>query len=150
MNIYADAWLAWLHFILIFLLLAALVGELILCRPPMSTDVIRRLRRLDLLYGLSALSLLIVGLARAGHFGKSWAFYSIQPWFWLKLACFGVVGLLSIYPTVVFLRWGRQSKSAGDPSVDAAGIKKVRLFIHLELALLPVIVFAAVMMARGL
>jgi putative membrane protein len=149
MNIYGDAAVSWLHYMLIFAVIAALVGELVLCRAPLSPEAVRRLSRFDL-PGLSALLLLIVGFARALHFAKGWAFYAAEPWFWVKIGAFALVGLLSIFPTMEFIRWNRAAKNGTAPAPDEARLRTVRRTIHLELALLPVIVLAAVMMARGL
>lgn len=150
MSIYADALISWLHYILVFAVIAALVGELVLCRTPISAESMQRLSRFDLGYGLSALLLLVIGFARALYFAKGWAFYSVQPWFWVKIATFAVVGLLSVFPTIEFIRWSRAAKKGKPAEPSPARIALIRRTIHLELALLPVIVLAAVMMARGL
>lgn len=150
MNIFGDAAISWLHYMLVFAVIAALVGELVLCRTPLAPETVRRLARFDLVYGISAMLLLIVGFVRALHFAKGWAFYVAEPWFWVKIGAFALVGLLSIFPTMEFIRWNRAAKSGTVPEPDAARLRTVRRTIHLELALLPVIVLAAVMMARGL
>lgn len=150
MHIYVDALASWLHFVLIFALIAALVGELVLCKLPLTADIVRRLTRFDFVYGMTALLLLIVGFWRAMAYAKGWSFYSVQPWFWFKVATFAAVGIVSIYPTVHFIRWNRAAKRGEAPHVSPERIKKIRGMIHLELALLPIIAFAAVMMARGL
>jgi putative membrane protein len=58
------------------------------------------------------------------------------------MALFIAVALLSIYPTVKFLKW-RQG-------VDAAAVPKIRRILHLELAGVVIILLCAALMARGI
>ena len=59
------------------------------------------------------------------------------------------VGLLSIYPTVQFLKWRKALKARQAPALDGAVRKRIRMVLHVELTLLLVIILLAVMMARG-
>src|SRR5690606_23497706 len=62
------------------------------------------LAKVDALYGLSAVLLVAVGLYRALHLDKGWEYYSHSVPFIIKLSLFGVIALLSVYPTVQFIR----------------------------------------------
>jgi putative membrane protein len=143
-----DAWMSVLHWWLVFGLIAALVLEVGYCRGAMDAATIRRLARIDMLYGIFALLLVIVGFGRAMHGAKGWAFYSGNPVFWTKIALFALLGLLSIGPTVKFLRWKKATRNGG--SIDAAQAASVRKWLHAELALLIPIPVAAAFMARGI
>src|SRR6478735_6991342 len=110
MDIIGDLIMSWLHYLLIFAIVGTLVAELVLCRSPLTPETISRLARFDMVYGLSALSLLIVGFGRATGFAKGWAYYSVQPWFWVKIALFATVGLISIVPTMKLVRWNKAMK----------------------------------------
>ena len=60
------------------------------------------------------------------------------------------VGLLSILPTVQFLGWRKALKEGRVPALDDGKRRQVRMVIHIELALLFVIMLCAAMMARGI
>lgn len=62
------------------------------------------------------------------------------------MAAFGVAGLISILPTLAFLRWRKRLKGDAATLPSAAEIAGVRRFLGIELlVLLLVPVFAAVM-----
>jgi putative membrane protein len=68
----------------------------------------------------------------------------------VKLALFIVVGLLSILPTVQFLGWRTALKNGRLPELDDGRRRRLRMFIHIELTLLFVIMLCAALMARGI
>ena len=80
-----TALMAFLHHLFAFTLVACVVYEFIAYRKGMTIDEARRIQRADLMYGISAGLLLIVGFLRVYYFEKGWAFYSNSPFFWLKL-----------------------------------------------------------------
>jgi putative membrane protein len=141
---------AFLHHIAAFALVAGLAVEIALMRGEPGPERIRRLARADMVVGISATFLFLVGLARVFHFEKG-AVYYFHNWAFIgKLSFFLLAALLSIYPTVKLISWSRALKRGETPSIDAATLRKVRMVIHLELtAVLPIVLFAA-MMARGI
>lgn len=140
---------AFLHHVAAFGLVAALTVELVLVRGELGTAAIRRLARADMAVGLSALVLLLVGLARVFHFEKGAAYYFHNWAFIAKLSLFLLVGLLSIYPTLKFASWNKAARRGQIPVVDAATLRRLRMTIHTELAAILPIVLCAAMMARG-
>lgn len=66
-----------------------------------------------------------------------------------EVAAFPAVGLISIYPTRVFLSWNAALRGGSAPQLDARTFRRVRLCVRLEVALLVVIVVCAAFMARG-
>lgn len=143
-----DAWMSVLHFWLVFALITVLVLEMAYCRGLPDLATVQRLARIDMLYGLFAVLLVIVGFGRAMHGAKGWAFYSGNPVFWIKIALFALMGLMSIMPTLAFLRWRKTLKAGG--SIEAAQVARVRRWLHAELTLLIPIPIAAAFMARGI
>jgi putative membrane protein len=134
-----DWLLASAHHIILLTLVTALAGEAVLLRLPPSAEILSRLGFLDALYGLSALLLLAIG----------WAFYSGNPVFWFKMIVFAVIGILSIGPTVKFLRWRKQH--AADGSLPAAHEwSGVRRLVMIQAHALALVVIAAAAMARGI
>lgn len=135
-----DLALAVLHHVLVFGLAVMLALELAALRA--SSPDLRRLARLDAGYGLTAVLVLAIGAARVVWGGKGWAFYEANPFFWIKIGLFAVIGLISILPTIRILKWRRAG--VADPSALAATAALVRL----ELLLLAPLVAAAAAMAR--
>ena len=66
------------------------------------------------------------------------------------MALFTIVGLLSIYPTVRFIKWNSVLSENRSPEIPEVEFKNVRLMLWLELAGLVLILFAAPLMARGI
>ncbi|HEX8231843.1 MAG TPA: DUF2214 family protein [Caulobacteraceae bacterium] len=143
-----DLVLAVLHHLLAFGLAAIIGAEAMLLRPGVGAKELARLGRLDLAYGVSAGLLLAVGVCRAVFAAKGWEYYQGNPWFWAKMASFLLVGLMSIPPTVAFIRWRR--RLGGDTALVLADseVAPVRTWIRLEAAGLALIVVFAVVMAR--
>src|SRR5687768_2059435 len=93
--------LRYFHFVSIFAIVGALVSEHLLLKPVLTRAEIRRLSIIDAVYGLAALTLLGVGLTLwLGGVGKPSDWYSLNWIFHLKISCFLLIGLMSIYPTV--------------------------------------------------
>ena len=138
-----DAWLAVVHHLAVFGLLGVLAVEWGLVRPGMGAAEVERLGRVDRLYGLFAAVVLAAGVARVAWGAKPVDFYTGNPVFWVKMASFAAVGLLSVGPTMQYLRWRREPP--GDDEVARA-----RRAVGRQLALFPAIPVAAALMARGI
>lgn len=145
-----SAFVAFLHHVLAFTLVACVVYEFIAYHRGLTIDEARRIQRADLVYGISAGLLLIVGLLRVFYLEKGPAFYTNNPYFWLKMSAFLVVGLLSIDPTVRYIRWNRILKENRPPEIGEKEYRRTRLVLTLEVIGLAVILFAAAWMARGI
>ena len=144
-----TALMAFLHHILAFTLTACLVYEFIAYRKNMSIAEIRRIQRTDLVYGISAGLLLLVGLLRVFFFEKGPNFYMNNPFFWVKLTAFLVVALLSIDPTIRYIRWNQTLRQNEVPEISEPEYRRTRLLLWLEVIGIAVILLAAPLMARG-
>lgn len=136
--------LRYLHFISIFAIAATLVSEHILLKKEMTRMEIKRLSQIDAVYGLAALTLLGAGLTLwFGGVGKPTEFYS-QNWiFHIKITLYATIGLLSIYPTVFFIK----NRGTTDERVAVPPI--IFWMLRIELLLLFIIPLLAGLMARG-
>lgn len=144
-----EVWLAALHLLAVLTLVVFLSSQAALCRSEwMNAAVVRRLARLDLIYGLAALALLITGLARLywGTKGMSW--YVSQPLFHVKMTLFVVAVALSIKPSLTFRRWLR-ALGASQALPDAQEVARTRRWIMVQAHLVPVVAVIAVFWARG-
>jgi putative membrane protein len=141
---------AFMHHAAAFLVVAALMVELVLLKGDLTPANARSVLRMDRVYGIAAMVLLVVGFVRVFHTEKGSAYYFASGPFLVKLTLFIVVGLLSIYPTIKFLGWRKALREGRVPNFDLGTRRKVRMLVHLELTLLFVIMLMAVMMARGI
>jgi putative membrane protein len=146
----AEVLVVYLHYMAMIAIALCLAFEYLLCAPGLSQSRIVLLLRVDLLYLGAAVVALATGLARLAWFGKGVSFYLHNPVFYIKLALFVAVALISLPPTLQFLRWGRALR-AGTGSV-VADYQAVRLRRHVlvEIALFLLIPLMAVLMARGI
>ena len=101
---------AFLHHLCAFTLVSAVAIEFTLIRQELTLSSARRLQVTDIVLGMAAGALLVIGLLRVFLFEKGADYYFHSHAFVIKLSLFIVVGLLSIIPTVEFLSWrGRPS-----------------------------------------
>jgi uncharacterized membrane protein len=144
-----EAGLAYAHLLAILSLIVFLSSEAALCRAEwMNEAVVRRLGRMDLIYGLSALAVLLTGLARIYLGMKGSAWYWGNPWLHAKLALLVVIGTLSIQPTRMFIRW-RRALDAGEGLPPPQQVRRVRRLVMWQAHLLALVPLAAVLLARG-
>ncbi|MCJ0766030.1 DUF2214 family protein [Variovorax terrae] len=144
-----EALLAYAHLIALLTMVVFLASEAALCRAQwLNAAVVERLGRVDMIYGLAAVAMLLTGLARTWWGAKGLAWYWTNPLLHFKITLFVVIGLLSIKPTLMFARWRRELR-AGGGLPDEAQIRLARKFVMIQAHLLPLIPLAAVFMARG-
>ncbi len=146
---YLPAFMAFLHHLAAFTLVAALAVEVALFKPPLSIAQALRIQRADTIFGVAAGVLLVVGLLRVVYFEKGAGYYFANAFFLTKLTAFVAAGLISIYPTMMFLSWGKALREGTTPEMLAPQIRRVRMCLMLELTAIVVIVFCAPLMARG-
>jgi len=144
-----DLILAILHHLLMFALLAILVMEMMLTRPGIGAETLARLGSLDIAYGATAGLLLAVGIARVFFGLKGPEYYSANVFFWLKIAAFLAVGLLSVSPTRRILAWRGRAQTEPGFSPPAAEIAAVRRTMHVEAMVFVLIPVFAALMARN-
>jgi putative membrane protein len=140
---------AFLHHLCAFTLVAAIAIEFTLIRQELTLASARRLQVTDIVLGMAAGTLLVIGLLRVFFFEKGADYYWHSHAFLTKFGLFIVVGLLSIVPTMEFLSWREAIASGQVPVIDAAARKRVTMIIHIELAAIVVILLCAAIMARG-
>jgi putative membrane protein len=136
--------LRYIHFISIFAIVGTLVSEHLLLKKEMTPAELDRLSKIDAVYGLASVTLLGVGLTLwLSGIGKPSIYYT-QNWiFILKISLVGVIGLLSIYPTIFFI------KKRGSVEQKIKIPSSIFWMLRLELLLLFIIPLLAGLMARG-
>jgi putative membrane protein len=139
-----DLSLAIAHHLLIFGIFGIICAEFWAVRPGVTNATVARIASIDLWYGILAAAVIVVGFCRAIFAAKGWAYYSHNSFFWAKILGFAVIGILSLPPTVTFIRWRRSGALPGD-----ADIQRVRRYLHAELAMFVFLPIFAAAMARG-
>jgi putative membrane protein len=144
-----EAILAYIHILAILTMVVFISSEAALCRSEwMNARVVQRLGRLDLIYGIAAVLVLLSGLARTywGYKGGGW--YWTNWLLHLKLGMFVVVALMSIKPTLMYRRWRRELQATGALPSDAQ-ITDARKWVMIQAHIIAIIPIAAVFLARG-
>ena len=137
------------HFMAFFVLTAALVMQIALLRPSPDLETAKRIRRADRAYGLMAILILLFGFLRVFYFEKGSDFYFNNTFFWIKIALFIGIGLMSIRPTISYLRWGKEIEQGIAPTFSEPDSIKLRKLLHYQLMGIAGVIFCASMMAKG-
>lgn len=134
----------YLHFIGILIITASLFTEHLLLKQEMTAIEIKKIAKIDKFYGIAAIVVLVAGLILWFWVGKPAAFYTRNFLFHIKLTLFLVLGILSIYPSVFFMK-NRKTK------LDKIAIpNSIKILIRIELMILFIIPLLAVFMAGGI
>jgi putative membrane protein len=145
----ADALIAYVHYLAMMLLMAALVTEHVLLGSNLELRRARQLATTDLIYVAAAAAVLLTGLLRLLYFGKGAAFYFGNPLFHAKLTLFVVAALLSVYPSVQIAGWRAGLKAGHAPQLQPRRCSVMRWLIRFEMLAIALIPLLAVLMGRG-
>lgn len=144
-----SALVAFVHHLAAFAVATALVVELVTLRGELTVAGARRLLNADRLYGIAASAIIVIGIARVIWFEKSPGYYLHSAPFIAKMILFAAIGLLSIRPTITFLSWRPALAENRVPTLDHAAQRRLRSTVHIELALLAILILCAALMAKG-
>ena len=145
-----EVLVVYLHFAAMILIAVVLAIEYLICVPGLAQERVKLLARIDLLYMIAAVLALATGVARLVWFGKGAGFYLHNPVFYIKLALFVAIGLISVPPTLQYLRWMRMLKTGADAAAADFEVLRARRYVLAELVLFAFIPLLAVLMARGI
>lgn len=137
------------HNLAAFGMAAILATEVALIRPGITGEEVVRLRRLDSIYGSLIGVILIVGILMVSHSPRGQDFYTQNPIFWLKIAAFVAVGILSILPTVRIYYWWQTAKDGGFFQAPENEVAKARKFLRYEAIAFATIPVFSVFASRG-
>ncbi len=127
-------------------------------------SALRRAFLADVHWGAAAVLWLATGVWRyLGQTEKTTAYYNSNHIFLTKMALFVIVVALEIWPMVTLIRWraaiGRGAATsaaapggavvAGSAAIDPAVARRIAMISYIEGAIVAVMVFTAVAMARG-
>ena len=145
-----EAVLASVHLLAILTLVVFLTSQAALCRVEwMNAAVVQRLARLDMIYGIAAVILLLTGIARLLWGVKGMGAYTASPLFHLKMTLFVIAFLLSLKPTLTFRRWKKTMDASGQlPAPEE--VRQTRKWVMWQGHVVPVIAVVAIFWARGM
>ncbi|MFJ7565351.1 DUF2214 family protein [Herminiimonas sp. NPDC097707] len=141
---------AFLHHIAFVVIMLVLSAEMLMLKQQLTLTSARKIQIYDAIYGASAVLVLIFGGLRVMYFEKGADYYLHSAPFIAKMILFLIVGLISIQPTVTFIKWGKSIKQGVVPTLSDAQNRKLRMIIHVELTLLGLMILCAALMAKGI
>lgn len=144
-----SAIVAYFHYLGLMLSFAALLVEALFFKKDISLKEAKLVGIADGVYGIAASTILATGILRVLYFGKGSAYYLDNILFWVKIAIFVVVGLLSLYPTVTFIIWWIKDLTKEQvPTISPTQHSLITWSIRAELLGFCLIPLMAALMAR--
>lgn len=125
----------YVHFIAVFAIVGAIFSQQFLISKSMSRLEIKRIAKIDAIYGLGVLLVIVAGLTLWFWVGKPASIYTRNWLFHSKLTLFIILGILSIYPTIFFLK----NRKGQDLDTNIEVPRSVILLLRLELIILLII-----------
>lgn len=141
---------AFLHHLAVLTVLASALMSILHLRQSFDLVTARRLSRIDMINGLAATLVLVVGLVRVAYLEKGTDYYFHNGPFIAKLALYGLASVLSLVPTLEIMRWRAFLKQGQLPAVLPQKLILMRAVAYGQLAcVIGMMVFAA-LAARGI
>ena len=140
---------ATLHHAAVLTLLVCTLVSIYQLRQPLTLPGARLLRTTDMLNGIAATLVLVVGLARVFYLEKGSAYYFSNGPFLAKLGFYGLASLLSLVPTLEVRRWRIPLQWGQLPSLSDQKLTALRAVAYLQLACLAAMAICANWAAHG-
>ncbi len=110
---------------------------------------VTQIQIVDRWYGIFAGLVIITGLALVFFGAKGSVYYAHNAIFWVKMTLFVTVAIVSIVPTVAYLRWNQRKAADGSILLDEGEYSRLRAFLWVQIGLLVLIPLCAALMANG-
>ena len=149
LELIKNASVAYVHYLSFMICFGALLYERISVKIDPSRKEAISMVIADIIYGVAGIALLVSGIYRVIKFGQGSDFYTHNPLFWAKMITFGLVGSLSLYPTVTYVLWAIPLSKGKLPDVSVDLVSRLKLIINIELLGFTFIPILATLMARG-
>lgn len=140
---------ATLHHAAVLTLLVCTLFFIYQLRQPLTLPGARLLRRTDMLNGIAATLVLVVGLVRVFYLEKGSAYYFSNGPFLAKLGFYGLASVLSLVPTLEIRRWRVPLKKGQLPTLSDQKLTALSTVAYLQLACLAAMATCANMAAHG-
>ena len=149
-DLLQRAGIAYIHYLSFMVCFGALAIERKLLTSSPSRQEAISLIVTDIFYGLAALILLGSGILRVLYFGQGSEFYTQNPFFWIKISIFILVGIISLYPTITYILWIKPLLNGELPELDSSVVARIGKIINIELFGFAMIPLMATFMSRGI
>jgi putative membrane protein len=144
-----SAIVAYLHYLGLMFSFGSLIVEFLYFKKDITLKEAKIVGIADGVYGMAATTILVTGILRVMYFGKGAEYYLHNNFFWVKIALFIVVGLLSLYPTITFIFWWVKDLIKDQvPTIKENQFKIISWSIRGELIGFTLIPLMAAIMAR--
>lgn len=140
---------ATLHHAAVLTLLVCTLVSIYLLWQPLTVRGARLLQNTDMLNGIAATLVLVVGLVRVFYLEKGSAYYFGNGPFLAKLGFYGLASVLSLVPTLEMRRWQTPLKNGQLPILHQHKRSALRAVTILQLACLAAMALCANLAARG-
>ncbi|WP_448562407.1 DUF2214 family protein [Trichothermofontia sp.] len=147
---WASTITAYLHYLSFMLAFGALIFEVSHLKKDFTLKEAWSIVIADIIYGITALGVLVTGILRVLYFGQGTHYYLDNPVFYTKVAIFLIVGTFSLYPTFSFILWIPALRQGQLPSLEPPKVDRLLGIIRLEVFGFTLIPLFAAMMARGI
>lgn len=134
----------YLHLLSVLIVVAMVAMEMVLVHLEINRKLIRRMFKIDGIYGLFSIIAVGAGLYLWFGIGKPAEFYSHNWIFLVKVGLFIIVGILSLWPTIFYMK-----NRKGEPNELVQLPSYVKRIVWVEFFLLLMIPLLAVTMAQG-
>lgn len=140
---------AYLHLLAAGLGAGMLLVEHWLLRRPVDRTQARLLGLADLTWLLALIGSVATGVARVNQFGLGAGYYLSNHLFLLKLGVLVLLVVAAMLPTWQYIRWNREARQARSFAPLTREVERVRAVVSLELGLIALVPFLAVLAGRG-
>lgn len=144
-----SAFSAFLHHVAAFTVFACAVGSLVLLHLKFDLKVAKKLQHTDMVNGIAAILILLVGLIRVFYTEKGADYYFHNVPFLAKLTLYGLASILSIVPTLEILRWKKTLKQEQLPVLSDWKVVQLRTVAVGQVLCVLGMMFCASLAARG-
>lgn len=138
-----EIFFRYLHFIGIMSLAGCLVIQHLILSSQITKEQLKKIAFIDIIYLISAVLTLIGGLSLWLWVGKDASFYSTNWIFHMKLSLFVLIALLSVYPTIFFIK----NKNSNEQTIKMP--KVIIMLIRMQLLLVFITPFLGALIAKG-
>ncbi|MES2950435.1 MAG: DUF2214 family protein [Pseudomonadota bacterium] len=136
------------HHLAVLTLLGCTLTAIVQLRRPLDIPRARLLRTTDMINGIAATMVLVVGVVRMVYLEKGADYYLHNGPFLAKLVLYGVASVLSLVPTLEVMRWRAPLKQAVLPTVRPEQLGRMRTVAILQLVCLLAMMVCANLAAR--
>ncbi len=144
-----EIFAAYLHFVSIMAFAGLLATECGLCNEHLQPGHVGLLARVHAAFIASAVLVLLSGILLLVGYDRHVWFTLTHPVFWTKFALFVAIGAIAVYPSLQFHRWNRAIANGQERILTTRDIRRTRRVILVELAMLALVPWLAVWLARG-